>query len=269
MDLGWLDSIHYLVDYGKLSSPASGGFPSSAGMYAGNVVYAISGFYPQGTDNALSSDVTGLTSVCGWIYFDSLRNTWVIADPMIPTAVSAPEYPRVQRNSEDSLVIVKASGAGVFANPWWSYSSLSVEVSLKDQNADVSMSPRSFDDGVTVTVPDTLKGLVPKAGQANAGKASGDCVVRRGEASGFSFTRIGAKPLVLDGDLFPLDVEYHDEDVSPYFAVGAATAEGLDAIGNYEAAEEYGVEGASELADAAQAAVTEMGASVAESSSEE
>lgn len=159
----WLNALDYAVDLGQLASPDVDAFPPAAGMWAGNTLYKIEDFYSRKPQNAITNDVTGKTGAVGWVYFDTVQGRWVIVDPTIPSAVSAPEGNKIEKFSSDRLVDVKAASSGALSNPWWSYAQIAVDISSTNRESGVSVTPKKFDEGITVVVPDSLTNGVDKA----------------------------------------------------------------------------------------------------------
>lgn len=156
VEMGWLDDIEYSIDANNINPDATA-FPAPVGSYAGNNVYSISSFFSSlPSEPTIHSIITGDTQVCGWIYYDSVANSWNLIDPTIPTATQAASATQISRGSNDGGVSTEVSTPGVFSNSWWAYAMVSVDVTSTSTDYDVSITPRDFDDGITADVPSTL-----------------------------------------------------------------------------------------------------------------
>ena len=156
VEMGWLDDIDYSVDANNINPDATA-FPAPVGSYAGNDVYSISSFFSSlPSEPTIHSIITGDTQVCGWIYYDSVANSWNLIDPTIPTATQAASATQISRGSEDGGVSTEVSTPGVFSNSWWAYAMVSVDVTSTSTDYDVSITLRDFDDGITADIPSTL-----------------------------------------------------------------------------------------------------------------
>lgn len=208
IEQGWLARINYRVnDTGR---PGATALPQSVGEYAGNALYAIADFYANDGDAVVSSDVTGDMGHAGWIYFDSMTETWAIVDPTIPTSIQTPSTTSVSLSSTDGISSVRLTSVGSLSNPWWARASVSVTV--KTSSA-VSVTKAKFDGGITATYPGGLIGTVN-------GEYTGDVTIVRGVTSGFSTDRIGQESLVLTGDMSPCILQTAEQNITPTFTFG-------------------------------------------------
>lgn len=250
--LGWLDRMSYRVDADV--QPDASAFPASVSMYAGNYVYKISDFFSSAPDKKVHSNITGDTGYEGWIYYNRQTNRWVVVDPTIPTATSAPESNAVTRTSSDGKVTTKMTSDGALSNPWWSVADIRVEISSSSTEYAVSVAQRYIDDGVSVQVPGELTAGVSQVGGAGVSdangqeastqsKAEGTCRVVRGVTSGFGLERIGAQAQAMDGNIAPVDIQTPNENITPLYAMGAAQAADLGAAEAAAQVEEYGATG--------------------------
>lgn len=220
-DRGWLNALDYKVDLTKVETPDAQAFPSPQGLYAGCTLYKISDFFSGNTADAIWNNATGLTSAEGWIYYDPINVKWVVADPTIPTAFSAPASTKIERTSANGDIKVTMEDTGVYSSPWWAWSEAQISIDNKSTSVDAVVSPADYDSGFTLMIPEKIK-----AGVRHAGADGGDsfvsdrCVMYRGVLSGFGIEKIGAKPLAVDGNICPIVVACGDENIAPIFAVG-------------------------------------------------
>jgi hypothetical protein len=163
VDNGWIEAMGYAVDTSKTSAPVATEMPADIGKWAGNNVYNIYDFYdPNAIQAAIRNNITGLTDVKGWIYFDTAQGRWAIVDPTIPTATNAAEIPKLEKFSQDRLIDIKMSSVGALSNSWWSYAQLNYEITNSNTTTPVTIAQREFDEGMTVLVsPKLLEGLQP------------------------------------------------------------------------------------------------------------
>ena len=235
---GWLDGIGMVVDASK-TTPDHDGFPASVGLYAGCSIYRISDFFNSAPEKAVKTDVTGETSVLGWIYYNPMTSSWVIVDPCVPTAISATAAASVERASSDRTVSVKETCPGAFSNAWWCFARIDVEVANSSEKDPAFVVPATFDAGITLDVPGDLQGEVApaiKTTVTDSGspvtaleptRKAGKCTIVRGITSNFNIDRIGAKPQTMDGDISPVRVEYLGENAAPILAIGKATTDSV------------------------------------------
>lgn len=258
----WTIGIDYKVD--NSVQPDAKDMPSPIGKYAGCKLYNISDFFSTPPANSVHSTITGDTGYQGWIYYDQLETRWVIVDPTIPTSVQVPESGHVAKSSEDKKATVEMTGPGAYSNPWWAYTMVSVDVTSSSADATITIQQKSLDNGITVSVPDTLTaGLSPiVASNAQQGeqqntqqsqdtadmsqssavaKASGICIVYRGTTSGFTPDRIGQQALRIDCDITPVTISCGDEDITPIFAIGTSTATDIQKLLNSAQMSKYNV----------------------------
>lgn len=209
IEQGWLARINYRVH--DVGGPDAAALPRPVGEYAGNALYAISDFYSNGGNAAVSSDVTGDTGHVGWVYFDTMTGTWAIVDPTIPTSIQTPSTTSVSLSSTDGTSSVRLTSIGSLSNPWWAMASVSVMVKT---SSSVSVTKAEFDDGVTVSYPDGLVGTIE-------GERMGDVTMVRGVTGGFPVDRIGQEPLVLTGDMCPCVLQTAEQNITPTFTFGS------------------------------------------------
>lgn len=222
---GWLDAIGYAMDYAQLSEPNAAEMPASQGLYAGCTYYKISDFYSKAPEKAISSKVYGQRGADGWIYYDPISVRWVISDPCVPTAFSAPQAATVERSSENGEATVTMSCTGVYANSWWAWATAEVEAANRSLDKAIGIETAKHDNGFTVVVPDELKAGAPAAGaEGEEQKVKGTCSMWRGDIQDFGTEKIGARVLEIDGDIDPVYVTFGDENISPVFAVGKSDA---------------------------------------------
>lgn len=208
IEQGWLSRINYRVN--DTNRPDVTALPQSVCEYAGNALYAISDFYANDGDAVISSDVTGNTGHAGWIYFDTMTETWMIVDPTIPTSIQTPSTTSVSLSSTDGTSSVRLTSVGSLSNPWWARASVSVTVKT---SSSVSVTKAKFDGGVTTTYPDGLIGTIN-------GEYAGDVTIVRGVVGGFSTDRIGQESLVLTGDMCPCVLQTAEQNITPTFTFG-------------------------------------------------
>lgn len=258
----WTVGIDYKVD--NSVQPDAKNMPNPIGKYAGCKLYNVSDFFSNPPVNSVHSTITGDTGYQGWVYYDQLETKWVMVDPTIPTSVQVPESGHVAKSSEDKKATVDITGPGAYSNPWWAYTMVSVDVTSSSSDASISVQQKSLDDGITISVPDSLTaGLSPvdnsqqnnqqDAANANSntddtqssssvvGKASGICIVYRGDTSNFTPDRIGQQALRIDGDITPITVSCGDEDITPIFAIGTSTATDIQKLLDSDQMSKYNV----------------------------
>lgn len=235
---GWLNGIGMVVDASK-TTPDHDGFPAPVGLYAGCSLYRISDFFNVAPEKAVKTDITGETSVVGWIYYNPMTSSWVIVDPTIPTAISATAASTVERTSVDRALSVKETCPGAFSNAWWCYARIDVEVANSSATESAFVVPAAFDAGITLDVPGDLQGEVVHGNETTTVDASGQvkvleptrkagkCTIFRGITSNFNIDRIGAKPQTMEGDISPIRVEYMGENAAPILAIGKATTDDI------------------------------------------
>ena len=267
LERGWLDDIGFIVDTSKTSSPDHDGFPTPVGLYAGCSIYRIADFYNMPSNEAIKSDITGLTSVQGWIYYNPMIASWVIVDPVMPTAVARAQADNQQKASQDGMVTTTINCPGAYSNPWWCYAKLKVTVenASLDPNSKVFIAPNNvFDRGITLQVPTELQGEVGHATEGTISTVAssdqtadgnvaqvttttsipahkeGICVVYRGTTSNFTIDRIGAKPQNIDGNICPIVVNYGDENTAPVFPIGKSNLDDMQSLLTEQQIEEYG-----------------------------
>ena len=266
LERGWLDDIGFIVDISKISSPDHDGFPSPVGLYAGCSIYRIADFYNMPANDAIKSDITGLTSVQGWIYYNPMITSWVIVDPVMPTAVARSQADNMQKASQDGMVTTTLSCPGAYSNPWWCYARIKVAVENSSLNPEpkVYVSPNNaFDRGITLQVPPELQGELGTATEgtvatvASEPAANGNisqvttttsiparkesiCIIYRGTTSNFGIDRIGAKVQNIDGNICPITVTYGNENVAPVFPIGKSNLEDAQALITKEQISTYG-----------------------------
>ena len=270
IELGWLPALEYKIDITRLMPTKTDFLPNSVGTYAGCSLYAISDFYlevPQGT---ISSIITGLTGPVGWIYYDPIKAHWQVVDPTIPTALYAPEATDVGRKSSDEQITTIMTSSGAFANPWWAYMALTVDITAPNMNTPVAIAQKQLDAGVTSQIPQSLlDGLKPVQNtqqqqqptdpnqQQNANtntittqhlstlpegwvRASGIIIIQRGVLNNFSIDRIGQKAQQLDGNVVPITIQTPTEDITPVFLIGTNTTDEFIKLWNAQEMELYG-----------------------------
>lgn len=233
IDQGWLSAIGYSVS--QVVQPDVSQMPESVGTYAGNTVYSMASFYDRTPDNAIHSNVTGDTGYLGWMYYDTMTNAWVVVDPTIPTATQAAEDDRVTRRSSDGQVTVSIQSRGAVANPWWSQMSAQLSVESA-QGVNARTSDRALDDGITVSISDTIRNQT-----VNGGKAEGEFTLTRGVTSGFSPDRIGQPAQSIEGNVMPITIQTDSEDVTPVFTIGTSSISQTAIAEDQELAKKYGV----------------------------
>lgn len=283
VDNGWLAAMEYAVDTSKTSTPVATEMPASIGIWAGNNLYNIIDFYDgTKTDASVRNNITGLSNLVGWIYFDSTQGRWAIVDPTIPIETNAPEIPNLVKYSQDRLIDIKMSSVGSLSNPWWSYAQLNYDITSSDETSPVTIAEREFDNGITTLItPTLLKGLpaatrkkaeAPANGEnavqaqdnqtaqnqdnANAGnaaaqdqgevvpsKVAGICIIYRGVVSDFNFEKIGSAPLSITGDINMLSISTERENLTPVYTVGNVKSSDLRALMSKEEIERYDASG--------------------------
>lgn len=271
LERNWLAAIGY--ELGSFS-PNVDAMPEPVGVYAGKELYSIESFFKTPPVDAIKSNVFGQTTPSGWMYYETKDAVWKIIDPTIPTATEAPEAQTVDRKSEDSRVTVSIQSPGAFSNPWWCYTQLSIEMSSTATDYGVSVTQRQFDGGLTASVPTSLLSGLAKASSSSATNvidggmiaadsgeikdgvqtdssgavispvsAKGVCSLYRGEIKDFSLSKIGQRPLSIDGDIMPFTVETSQEDVTPIFAIGDSSLEEIKGLLTEEEMSKYGLRG--------------------------
>lgn len=233
IDQGWLSAIGYSVS--QVVQPDVSQMPESVGTYAGNTVYAMSSFYTRAPESAVHSNVTGDTGYVGWMYYDTMTNAWVVVDPTIPTATQAAEDDRVTRRSSDGQVTVSVQSRGAVANPWWSQMSAQLSVESA-QGVDAKTSDRTLDNGITVSVTDTIRNQT-----VNGSKAEGEFTLTRGVTSDFSSDRIGQPAQSIEGNIMPITVQTDGEDVTPVFTIGTSSISQTAIAEDQTLAKKYGI----------------------------
>lgn len=257
VELGWVRETGLEI-HAEYIKPDAKDMPQPVGTYAGNDLYEIGSFFtttpPQ---QCVKSIVTGETGPIGWVYHDALDGKWHIVDPAIPLATQAPAAGSQSRQSEDKQVLAEMSSSGVFRNQWWAITMFTVQVTSASKTDNVKIEPREFDDGITNEVPETLtKGIassdVPIVPQVAAdgttsplvAKASGVCIVWRGNRKDFDPSLIGQRLQQIDGvDMAPVRIVVRAEDITPVFPIDNKTAESTSALLNEEQVKRYGVDG--------------------------
>lgn len=216
----WLETINYQIDFSKLEHPDAAAFPPAQGLYAGCALYKINDFYSTSTADAIDSFVYGKQEASGWIYYDPINVKWVIADPTIPTAYAAPAANTVERLSGDKKASVKMVCGGVYANPWWAWAYSDVQLANNSQDIPISISAAKYDNGFTVTVPDSLRNGAAPATADSRTEVAGGCAMWRGNTTGWSIEKIGARALEVEGNICPIVATFGAENISPIFTVG-------------------------------------------------
>ena len=257
VELGWTRQIGMEI-HPELLVPDVPNMPEPVGTYAGNDLYDIKSFFATvPPTQSVKTIVTGETGPVGWIYHDAIDGQWHIIDPTVPLSTQAPVASNQIRKSNDGLVLVEMSSSGIFCNQWWAITMFTVSVTSASKVTGVSVMPRSFDDGVTVEVPESLtKGittaevpLVPTTnpdGTTNplVAKVYGVCTIWRGERQSFDAGLIGQTLQHLDGsDMSPVEVTAGAENITPVFPVDNRLAETTANLLNEEQAKRYGVDG--------------------------
>ena len=283
VDNGWIEAMGYAVDTSKTSAPVATEMPADIGKWAGNNIYNIYDFYdPNAIQAAIRNNITGLTDVKGWIYFDTALGRWAIVDPTIPTATNAAEIPKLEKFSQDRLIDIRMSSVGALSNSWWSYAQLNYEISNSNTTTPVTITQREFDEGMTVLVsPKLLEGLQPATekkvegtnanntdnadanaaannatdagNSANANhleavetvpsKVSGICIVYRGTIDNFDFRKMSSAPLSISGDVNILSISTEAENLTPIYTVGDVASEDVRALLSQEEIDRYNASG--------------------------
>ena len=210
IEQGWLDNIHYTVK--GMPEITVSDFPEANGTYAGNTMYAISSFC---SGAGTSSDITGESPYIGWIYYDAVTSSWAIVDPTIPTSIQIPASNNVIRSSQSNSVTTTVNSSGVYCNPWWAFTKQEISINT---TGSASSSPVSFDNGVTIDMPDNLV-----SGSLPSGETKVTVTMYRGQLDNFSPDRIGQQDQSLQGDIFPLIIESDGEICSPIFDVTSSS----------------------------------------------
>lgn len=246
IELGWVAQTGIVV-VPDMIHPDVTAMPMPVSTYAGNDLYQIKDFFTQEPPKeSVQSIVTGQTGPCGWIYHDALLGKWKIVDPVMPTGTQAPRASSESRVSDDRLVDVQLASPGIFRNAWWAVTMFSVDVTSASRTYDVTISERKgeerrFDDGVVVTIPESLLSGIHAANipavpivnpdgtqSPQVAKAVGVVTMSRGttHVEEFDYARIGQPPMRLDGDdMCPVEIETGaGEKISPVFPVDNVTA---------------------------------------------
>lgn len=208
IEQGWLAKINYCVN--KNNQPEAAELPKSVGEYAGNDLYSISDFYSNDSNDAVSSDATGNTGHVGWIYFDSMTETWTVVDPTIPTSIQTPSTTSVSLTSSDNTSSVRLTSIGSLSNAWWAKANINITIKTSSQ---ITSTKTKFDGGITVTYPKNLIGTI-------SGEQTGNVSISRGITDKFSIDRIGQDSLVLNGDMSPCILQTEGQNITPIFVFG-------------------------------------------------
>lgn len=208
VERGWLSMMHYTV--GDIGTATADRLPDPAGTYAGSSLYRISDFYPSSGDRAITSDITGMTGLVGWIWYDQASNSWVIIDPTIPTTIYTPKATSTKMASSDGTTSVTVITDGALANPWWAWMQEAVTIAT---SSTVTVSKRQLDSGVTVTTTSGLVGTGVRNG-------TGTVTIVRGSTASFGTDKIGQTALQLTGDIAGVTIQTGGQDITPDIAVG-------------------------------------------------